>query len=141
VECCNLSLGLATKARAYEGVGQESSLGVTFHALESVRECEGMNPHTPKWAPILRVGVPMDSQIFRGRLQGSKLIGLKSPLYHWKSLGLRCLKWACMTHLGTYNTSYDQKKGRESNCQFDSQLLKLKNRPYSLVFMWCATCR
>jgi hypothetical protein len=31
-----------------------------------------------------------------------------------------CLKWAHMTHLGTWNTSYGQKKGRESNWQFDS---------------------
>jgi hypothetical protein len=30
-------------------------------------------------------------------------------------LKLRCLKWACMTHLDIWNTSYDQKKGWESN--------------------------
>jgi hypothetical protein len=45
----------------------------------SARECEGMNPHTPKWASTLEVVVPMDSQIFKGWLQGSKLIGLTSP--------------------------------------------------------------
>jgi hypothetical protein len=28
----------------------------------------------------------MESQIFRERFQGSKLIGLKISLYHWKSL-------------------------------------------------------
>jgi hypothetical protein len=43
-------------------------LGVTFHALRSVGECEWMNPHTPKWAPTLGVGVSMDSWIFRERL-------------------------------------------------------------------------
>jgi hypothetical protein len=43
-----------------------------------------MNLHTPKWAPILGVGVPMDSWIFWEQLQGSKLIGLKRSLYHWK---------------------------------------------------------
>ncbi len=48
---------------------------------ESVR---GMNLHTLKWTLILGVEVPMDSQIFRRRLQGSKPIGLKSSLYHWK---------------------------------------------------------
>jgi hypothetical protein len=83
---CNLNLELATKARAYKGASQEWSLGVTFHVSKSVRECEGMNPHTPKWASTLRVGVPMDFQIFRRWLQGSKLIGLKSSLYHWKTL-------------------------------------------------------
>jgi hypothetical protein len=44
-----------------------------------------MNPHIPKWAPTLGVGVPMDSQIFRERLQKSKLIELKNFLYHWKT--------------------------------------------------------
>jgi hypothetical protein len=28
-------------------------------------ECEGMNPHTPKWTPILEVGIPMESQVFK----------------------------------------------------------------------------
>jgi hypothetical protein len=46
--CCNPSLGLATKARACEGVGQVGRLGATFHAPWSVGDCEGMNPHTPK---------------------------------------------------------------------------------------------
>jgi hypothetical protein len=36
-----------------------------------------------------------------------------------KILELVCLKLAHMTHLGTSNTSYGQKKGQESNCQFD----------------------
>ncbi len=61
----NPNLRLTTKARACEGVGQEGNMGVTFHALGSARKCEGMNPHTPKWAPTLGVGVLMDFQIFR----------------------------------------------------------------------------
>jgi hypothetical protein len=44
----NLSLGLATKARACKVAGQEGSPGVTSHAPGSVGECEGMNPHIPK---------------------------------------------------------------------------------------------
>jgi hypothetical protein len=59
---------------------------VTFYVPRSVEECEGMNPHTPKWALTLGVGIPMDSRIFKTRLQGSKLIGLKSSLYHRKYL-------------------------------------------------------
>jgi len=50
--CRNLSFGFETKARAYKGAGQRWSPGVTFHATESVGECEGMNPCTPKWIPI-----------------------------------------------------------------------------------------
>jgi hypothetical protein len=64
MDCHNLSLGLMTKARPYKGAGQEWSPKVTFHAPRSVGKCEGMNPHTPKWTPILGVGVPIDSQIF-----------------------------------------------------------------------------
>jgi len=55
----NPNLGLATKARAYEVVNQEWSSGVTFHAHENVGEWEGMNPHTPKWSPILGIEIPM----------------------------------------------------------------------------------
>jgi hypothetical protein len=50
----------------------------------------------------------------------------------------RCLN-PYMTHLDTSNTSYDQKKGRESNWQFDFQPLKVWNRPYFLTFTWRAT--
>jgi len=46
--CCNPSLGLATKGASLQGCGPRTKLGVTFHAPKSVRECEGMNRHTPK---------------------------------------------------------------------------------------------
>ncbi len=46
--CYNPSLTLATTTRAFEGAGQEGSPGVTFHVPGNVRECEGMNLHTPK---------------------------------------------------------------------------------------------
>jgi hypothetical protein len=56
-----------------------------------------------------------------------------------KILKLKCLKWAHITHLDIWNTSYGQKKGWESNWQFDSRPLKVRNRPDFLVFRWCAT--
>jgi len=37
------------------------------------------------------------------------------------------------------NISYGQKKGWESNCQFDFRPLKVKNRPNFLVCRWRAT--
>jgi len=43
-----------------------------------------------------------------------------------------------MSHLGTYNISYGQKKGRESNCQLDSQPFKVENLSYLLACKWCA---
>jgi len=68
MKCHNLSLGIATEAKACEGDDQVWGSGITFHAPESMGECEGMNPHTPKWAPTLGVGVPMDFQIFKEQL-------------------------------------------------------------------------
>ncbi len=44
-----------------------------------------------------------------------------------KLLELRCLKWSLIVHLDIQNTSYGQKKGRESNWQFDSWPEKVGN--------------
>jgi len=54
-------------------------------------------------------------------------------------LELRCLKWARITHLDTSNTSYGQKKGWESNWQFNSWPLKVRNWPDFLACKWLAT--
>jgi hypothetical protein len=67
VICYNPSPRFVTKVRAYRAVSQKWSSGITFHAPRSVGECEEMNPHIPKWAPILGVGALMDSQIFKGQ--------------------------------------------------------------------------
>ncbi len=56
-----------------------------------------------------------------------------------KLLKCRCLKWALIAHLDIWNTSYGQKKGRESNWQFDSRPLKVRNRPDLLGFRQRAT--
>jgi hypothetical protein len=54
-------------------------------------------------------------------------------------LKLICPKWARMTHLDIWNTTYGQKKGWESNYQCDSWPRKVKNRPNSLTCRWHAT--
>jgi hypothetical protein len=56
-------------------------------------------------------------------------------------LEFRCLKWARVAHLDIWNTSYGQKKGRESNCQFDSRPQKVRNRPDLLSCRGRATYR
>jgi hypothetical protein len=66
-----------TKARVCKVVGQEGSPGVTPHAPRSVGKCEGMNSHTSKGTSTLGVEILVDSRIFRERLQGSKLNGLR----------------------------------------------------------------
>ncbi len=67
---------------------------------------------------------------------------------HWRVLYIigklskcRCRKQDCMSHLDFCSTSYDKKKGRESNWQFDSRPLKVKNRPALGVCRWSATHR
>jgi hypothetical protein len=76
----NPNLRLVTKARACKGAGQK-------WAHESHFMVSGMQESVREWTPTLGVGVSMDFQIFIGQLQGSKLIGLKNPLYNWKTLG------------------------------------------------------
>jgi hypothetical protein len=46
-----------------------------------------------------------------------------------KVLKCRCPKWPRIGRLDIYSPSYGQKKGRESNWQFDSRPLKVGNRP------------
>jgi len=58
-----------------------------------------------------------------------------------KLLKFGCLKWDRIIHLDIWNTSYGQKKGRESNCQFDSRLQKVRNRPDLLGHKGRATFR
>jgi hypothetical protein len=56
-----------------------------------------------------------------------------------KVLKCRCWKWSRMSHSNIWSTSYGQKKGRESNWQFDSRPLKIENRPDPGVWRWSAT--
>jgi hypothetical protein len=67
---------------------------------------------------------------------------------HWgvlytvgKVLKFKCPKWPWMSHLDIFSLSYGRKKGRESNWQFDSQPLKVRNRPDPSACRWSATHR
>ncbi len=73
--------------------------------------------------------------------RGQNPLDCKVPYIIENLLELRCLKWARMTHSDIWNTSYGQTKGRESNWQFDSRSLKVRNRPNFLVCRWRATYR
>jgi hypothetical protein len=58
-----------------------------------------------------------------------------------KLLKRRCPKWPRNAHLDIYSSSYGQKKGWESNCQFDSRPLKVGNQPLSDIASRSATRR
>jgi hypothetical protein len=129
--CHNPSLGLTTKARACKVVGQEGGPGV----WESMR----MDIQTPKWAPFWELESRWALEFLERNCKG------QNPS-HWRVfyiienlLKLRCLKWAHMTYLDIWNTCYSQKKGRESNWQFDSRPLRVENRSDFLVCKWRVT--
>jgi hypothetical protein len=111
--------------------------GLVFGRNPTLRQVWGWNSHSQKW----ELGVLWDSRKLRAWLQGSKHLALRCSLYLEKVLKRRCRKWPCMSHLNTCNTSYGQKKGRESNWQFDSRPLKVGNQPDPDMCRWIATHR
>jgi hypothetical protein len=67
---------------------------------------------------------------------------------HWGVLGvigkvlkLKYRKWPRIIHLDICSPSYGQKKGQESNWQFDSRPLKVGNRPLPNIRFESATWR
>ncbi len=100
-------------------------------------KCEG-EAHTPKSGKLESSGTPENSELkFRGQ-----------NTLHWSVLytignflKCRCPKWPRMSHLDICNPSYGQKKGWESNWQFDSRPLKVGNRPDPDVGSRSATWR
>ncbi len=87
----------------------------------------GVKPNTWKsWG----LGVLRDSRMFRARQQGAKHLALQCSWSHWKKvLKRKYRKCSRILDLDICSSSYGQKKGRESNWQFDSRPLKVGNRP------------
>jgi hypothetical protein len=82
VNVATLALGLRPRQKGLQGRRPRGSPGITSHTPESVRKCEGVNPHTPKVTPTLGDGVPVDFRNFREQFQKSKLNGLWHFLYY-----------------------------------------------------------
>jgi hypothetical protein len=68
------------------------------------KECEGMNPHTPKWTPMLRVGVPKGLPNHQSMIAGVKTPCLKEFFISLESYwsvdvwkGLALLIWTFKT--------------------------------------------
>jgi hypothetical protein len=98
-------------------------------------ECEA---HTPKSGKLESSETPENSELeFRG--QNTSDWGVLYTI--GKVLKCRCPKWPHMSHLDICSPSYGQKKGQESNWQFDSRPLKVGNRPDPDVFSRSATWR
>jgi len=103
----------------------------------TLAKCGGEAQHSQSWG----FGVLRDSRMFRvdSKAQNTS---------HWGVLGVigkifkrRYRKWSRIGHLDICRPSYGQKKGRESNWQFDSWPLKVGNRPLHDLRIESATWR
>jgi hypothetical protein len=131
--CRNPSLGLTTKAKRVARLQAKRKPG--SHITYS-RECKKVwgsepshsqsNSHFVRWSPG---GLPKLQRAIWG-VKTQWLVTFFISLE--KILELRCLKWVRIAHLDIWNTSYGQKKGRESNYQFDSRTKKLGIDPIYL---------
>jgi len=97
-----------------------------------------VKPNTPKVGDLKSSGTP-ECLEFDSKAQNN---------LHWVVLGVigkflkrRYWKWPRIGHLDICRPSYGQKKGRESNCQFDSRPLKVGNRPLPDLRIESATWR
>jgi hypothetical protein len=100
-------------------------------------KCDG-EAHTPKSGKLESSGTPKNSE---HNCRGQISLHLNALGVIGKVLKCRCPKWPRMSHLDTCSPSYGQKKGRESNWQFDSRPLKVGNRPVRDVSSESATWR
>jgi hypothetical protein len=101
------------------------------------------------WGRILHVATPLwrKCEVATHTLENGSLESSRTPenseddckaqnTLHWgvlyiigKVLKFECPKWPRMSHLDIFSPIYGQKKGRESNWQFDSRPLQVRNRP------------
>ncbi len=95
------------------------------------------------WSPTLGKSGDLESS---GTPECLELDSKGQNTSHWGVLGVigkvlkrRYRKWPRIGHLDICSPSYGQKKGRESNWQFDSRPLKVRNRPLPDVRFESAT--
>jgi hypothetical protein len=130
--CCNPSLGLMTKARACKVASQEE--------VREWRKMWGNEPsHSQESFHFGSLESRRTLESLGGDCRGQNLMDWGVIYIIEMILKRRCLKWALMTHSDIWNTSYGQKKGWESNWQFDFRPLKAGNQPKFLVCKWYAT--
>ncbi len=97
------------------------------------------------WSPTLGKVGDLESS---GTLECSELDNKAQNTLNWgvrsvigKVLKRRYRKWPHIGNSDICSPSYGQKKGRESNWQFDSRPLKVRNRPFPDIRFKCPTWR
>jgi len=98
----------------------------------------GVKPNTPKVGDLESSGTP-ECLGFDNKAQNTSYLGVLGVIE--KVLKRRYRKWPRIAHLDICRPSYGQKKGRESNCQFDSRPLKVENLPLFDLRIESATWR
>jgi hypothetical protein len=95
------------------------------------------------WSPTLGKVGGLESS---GTPECSEFDSKAQNTSHWGVLGVigkvlkrKCRKWPRIGNSDTFSPSYGQKKGQESNWQFDSRPLKVGNRPLPDVALKSAT--
>jgi hypothetical protein len=106
-------------------------------ATPLLEECQD-DTYTPEMGTWESFGTPKASEF---NCRGQNTSPGNIPYIIGKLSKCRCWKWPRMSHLDICSTSYGKKKGQESNWQFDSQPLKVGNRPDPDVCKWNATHR
>ncbi len=99
--------------------------GYTNCRNPTLAKCED-EIHTPKVGDLESSGTP-ESLEFDSKGKNTSPWGVFGVIE--KVLKCRCPKWPRIGHLDICSPSYGQKKGWESNWQFDSRPLKVENRP------------
>jgi hypothetical protein len=89
-------------------------------------KCGGETQHLEKSEDLESSGTPECSEL-DSKAQNTSYWGVLGVI--GKVLKRRYRKWPRIGHLNICSPSYGQKKGRESNWQFDSRPLKVGNRP------------
>ncbi len=103
----------------------------------TLAKCED-ETHTPKVGNLESSGTP---ECLEFNSKGKNTLPWGVLGFIEKVLKCRCLKWPRIGHLDICSPSYGQKKGRESNWQFDSRPLKVTNQPAPNVRWESATRR
>jgi hypothetical protein len=114
-KCRSPNLGLVTKARVCKCAGQHWSWESHFMfpgVQKSVRE---WTLTLPSEFPFWELESQWTPESLEGDFRGWNSLDWRVPFNIGKLFEHRCLKWVHMTHLNTWNISYGQKKGRESN--------------------------
>jgi hypothetical protein len=142
-DVATLTLGSQPRQRGRKGAGQEEAQK-SHHIWECKKMWGSMREWTltlPRQLPLWEMESRWTPKILESDFRGQNSMACGVFYIIEKLLEHRCLKWACIAHLDIWNTSYGQKKGQESNCQFDFRPKKVGNWPNLLDYRGLATYR